>query len=131
MSKFKNIPQINEGKILYGDGIVDDIVLLAVNEIPFVQLEDSTSGDHKPLRSKSITVKKDKDGIHVDVTVKIHFSQSVSDIAFKIQESVRHTVEAMTDFHVANVNVSICDVTFEDKLEENIIETPAQNNENS
>ena len=126
MARFKKTPQINEGKIAYGDGIVDDIVLLAVNEIPYVELEDSNS-QQKQTHSKSIKVRKEKDGIHVDVTVKIHFSQSVSDIAFKIQESVRHTVEAMTEFHVANVNVSICDVTFEDKPEE----TPTQNNENT
>ena len=126
MSRFKKAPQINEGKIAYGDGIVDDIVLLAVSEIPFVELEDSNT-QLKQTHSKSIKVRKEKDGIHVDVTVKIHFSQSVSDIAFKIQESVRHTVEAMTEFHVANVNVSITDVTFEDKSEE----TPVQTNENN
>ncbi len=126
MSRFKKAPQINEGKIAYGDGIVDDIVLLAVSEIPYVELEDSNT-QQKQTHSKSIKVRKEKDGIHVDVTVKIHFSQSVSDIAFKIQESVRHTVEAMTEFHVANVNVSITDVTFEDKSEE----TPVQTNENN
>lgn len=127
MSRFKKVPQINEGKIAYGDGIVDDIVLLAVTEIPYVELEDTNTQQKQQTRSKSIKVRKEKDGIHVDVTVKIHFSQSVSDIAFKIQESVRHTVEAMTEFHVANVNVSISDVTFDDKVEE----TPIQANENN
>lgn len=126
MPRLKKVPQINEGKIAYGDGIVDDIVLLSVNEIPYVELEDSNT-QQKPTRNKSIKVRKEKDGIHVDVVVKIHFSQSVSDIAFKIQESVRHTVEAMTEFHVANVNVSISDVTFEDKSED----LPTQTNENN
>ena len=39
MARFKKVPvSTNEGKIVYGDGIVDGIVLLAINEIPNVEL---------------------------------------------------------------------------------------------
>ena len=54
--------------------------------------------------------------------------QSVSDAAFKIQEAVRHNVEAMTEFHIASVNVHVCGIFFVDKSEEKNI---PQNNENS
>ena len=116
MTRFKKIPQTHEGKIFYGDGIVDGIVLLAVKEIPYVEL--SADAPKKQMRSSAIKVKKEKDGIHVDVVVRIHYSQSVSDTAFKIQEAVRHNVEAMTEYHVACVNVIIRGVTFGDKPEE-------------
>jgi uncharacterized alkaline shock family protein YloU len=115
MARFKKIPQIEEGKIFYSDEIVDNIVLFAVREIPYVTLDDF---DQNQSRSNSIRVRKEKDGIHVEVEVKIHFTQSVSDIAFKIQESIRHTVETMTEHRVASVNVNICGVTFEDKMED-------------
>ena len=114
-----------QNKILYGEGIIDSIVLLAVNEIPFVELDSETPAT-KQAKSNDIRVKKDKDGIHVDVTVKIHYTQCVSDMAFKIQEAIRHSVETMTEFHVSSVNVNINGVTFEDKVEE----IPEQSNTN-
>ena len=126
MARFKKTPQIKEGKIVYGDGIVDGIVLLAVKEIPNVEL--CAEAPKKQMRSSAIKVKKEKDGIHVDVVVKIHYGQSVSDTAFKIQEAVRHNVEAMTEYHVASVNVIIHGVTFEDKTEEAPVQNPTSEN---
>ncbi len=117
MARFKKLPiNKHEGKIVYGDGIVDGIVLLAIQEIPFVELY-VTSPSNK-MSSSAIKVRFEKDGVHVDVTVKIHFSQSVADTSFKIQESVRHNVEAMTEYHVASVNVSICGILFDDIIVE-------------
>ena len=113
MARFKNAPQVHEGKIIYGDNIVSEIVLLAIKEIPNVELDSE-----KPnyfFGANAIKVRNEKDNIHVDVSVKIHFSQSVSDMAFKIQEAVRHTVESMTEYHVASVNVNIVGVIFDDK----------------
>lgn len=118
MARFKKIPQVQEGKVVYGEYIVDHIVLFAVGEIPYVQLQTEASSSKN--RSSAIKVKKEKDGIHVDVTVKIHYTQCVSDTAFKIQEAVRHNIENMTEYRVASVNVNICGVTFDDKLEESI-----------
>ena len=122
MARFKKIPiNTHEGKIVYGDGIIDGIVLLAVQEIPFVKLYANSKGK---MRSNAIRCVKANDGIHVDVVVKIHFSQCVSDMAFRIQESIRHTVEAMTEYHVSSVNVAIRGVMFdEDKIEEKVAAT--------
>ncbi len=114
MPRFNKMPQkTHEGKITYGDGIVDGIVLLALNDIPNVEL--FTPPIHKKMRSKSINVNIEKDGVHIDIVVKTHFSQNVADIAFKIQEAVRHNIEAMTEYHIASVNVIVKGVTFEDK----------------
>lgn len=117
MARFKKLP-INghEGKIIYGDGIVDGIVLLAMREVPNVELFYPVQ-DEK-MTNKSICVSIEKDGVHVDVIVKIHYSQNVSDVAFKIQEAVRYNVEAMTEYHVASVNVDVRGVMFDDKNEE-------------
>ena len=114
MARFKKVPiNTNEGKIVYGDGIVDGIVLLAINEIPNVEL--FSQSNNKKMKNSAISVRKEKDGVHVDVTVKTHFLQSISDVAFKIQETVRHNVEAMTEYHIASVNVIVKGVTFEEK----------------
>ncbi len=113
MARFKKISKNStEGKISYGDGIVDGIVLLALNEIPNVKLYTPSSA--KKMRSKSIKVLLDRDEVHVDVTVVTHFTQSISDVAFKVQEAIRHNVEAMTEYRIASINVNIKGVTFED-----------------
>ena len=73
------------------------------------------------LKHLGVKVKREKDGIHIDITVKIHHTQNVSDTAFKIQESVRHNLESMTEYRAACVNVHISGVDFEDndeKIEE-------------
>lgn len=116
MARFKRIPQVQEGKIIYRDGIIDGIVLLAVKEIQHVKLD---SKEHDSLtKNNAIDVRKEKDGVHIDITVKIHYLQNVSDMAFKIQESVRHNVEAMTEYRIASVNVHISGIYFEDELDE-------------
>ena len=118
MVRFKKLPlKETDGKITYGENIVDGIVLLAVSEIPFVELYYPAS--RKKMTNPSIKVKTEKDGVHVEVMVKVHYTQSISDIAFKIQESIRHNVEAMTEYKIANVNVDVRGVSFKDKPEEN------------
>ena len=118
MARFKKLPiNTNEGKLVYSDNIIDGIVLLAVKEIPFVQLY---AGDiRNKMHSPAVKCSKASDGVHVDVMVKVHFSQSISELAFRIQESVRHNVEAMTEYHIASVNVSIKGVFFDNDKSSN------------
>lgn len=122
MAHFKKLPQReNEGKIIYGDGIVDGIVMLAISELEYVELYNTPS--RGKMRSSAIKVDFDKDGVHVEVAIKIHFSQNVSDMAFKVQEVVRHNVEAMTEYHVAAVNVIVNGVMFNEQP----VITPTEN----
>ena len=109
MVRFKNLPiKENEGKLTYGNEIVDDIVILAVSEIPYVEL--STPTDTNKMSNNSVKVTTDKDGVKVEVVVKVHYTQSISDVAFKIQESIRYNVEAMTEYHISKVNVNVTDI---------------------
>lgn len=115
MARFKKSPiNAHEGRLVCCDCVIDDIVELAVNEIVGVEFDFT----HSVINGNPIKVVFEKDGVHVDVSVKIHFMQSVAEMAFKIQESIRHNVESMTEFHIANVNVIISGVYFEDETEE-------------
>ena len=117
MVRFKKMPiREHEGKIIYGNGIVDGIVLLAIQDIPNVELY--TPAIHKRMNSNSISVTMDKDGVHIDVMVKVHYSQCISEIAFKIQEEIRHNVETMTEYRIANVNVIVKGVIFKELVAE-------------
>lgn len=120
MARIKMFNQAkHEDKITYGDRIVDGIVSVAITEIPYVELYYPSYITPKK-RSKSIRVSIDKGKVDVDVFVKIHFTQSVTDMAFKIQEVVRHSVEAMTEYQIENVNVIVKGVLFDDILTEKI-----------
>lgn len=126
MVRFKNLPvRENEGKLTYGNDIVDGIVILAVNEIPHVELYTPTSP--QKMKNKSVKVFVDKEGVFVEVIVKVHFTQSISEVAFKIQESVRHNVEAMTEYKISAVNVVVNGVSFEDITEDKSVAINTEN----
>ena len=110
VKKFR--PRENRDKLIYGDGIVEGIVLLAVSEIPYAEIYRGVIG--KKSVEDAVKVVIDKQNIEVDVTVSIHYSQSVSDMAFRIQEAVKYNVESMTDYNVLAVNVNVKGVTFEE-----------------
>ena len=105
----------HEDKIVYADGIVDGIVLLAITELPYVELDADLSNIKNA--NKAIKVVLGADGVNVEVKVKIHYSQSVTDVAFKIQEAIRHNIEAMTDYHVQGVNGIVNDVLLTELVE--------------
>ena len=124
MVRFKKFVQKkNEGKITYGDGIIESIISHALKDISHAELYSLNSKD-KPSK-KCVKVNFEKDGVHIEIQVKIHFSQSINDMAFKIQETVRHNIENMTDYHVSSVNVIVKGVITNDV----VIEKPVENSD--
>ena len=95
----------NDGKVSYGSGILTNIITFAVDELNDVCLH------HGPNPIRHVF---DKDGVIVDVDVKINYACNVSEVAFNVQESIRHNVEAMTEYKIMTVNVNVKDVFFDD-----------------
>lgn len=123
MAYFKHIPDGDNGKIIYNRSIVNGIVLLAISEIEGV--EAATAGPVKKRGSKksarrSVKVSYTKSGMDVDVYVKINQNASVSDMAFKIQENIKHNVEAMTEYRLNKINVRVAGVIFDEEQSGNI-----------
>ena len=128
MAKFKKFSQSHEGKVVYSDSIIDGIVYLAISEIPYIEL---MSKERNSLNKNSaISVRKERDLVYVDVSVKINYTLSVSETAFKIQEAIRHSIESMTHYHVENVNVNILDVILDDVNSFNNVQIDNENNTN-
>ncbi len=117
MAYFKHVPEGDNGKIIYNRSIVNGIVLLAISEIEGV--EAATAGSVKKRRGKnakrSVRVTYTKNGMDVDVFVKINQNASVSDMAFKIQENIKHNVEAMTEYRLNKINVRVSGVIFDEE----------------
>jgi uncharacterized alkaline shock family protein YloU len=109
MSNFKLTSNDKQkGKIVYNAGIVQNIVELAVAEVEgTVPAQGKKSG---------ISLFLEKDGIYVDVSVVVKYGYNVPELAYRIQQTVKQSVENMTHFKVAQVDVHIKDVLFVEDL---------------
>lgn len=94
-----------KGKIVYNAGIVHNIVALAVQEVEGAM----------PLQGKKngISLYIEKDGIYADVSVLVKYGYNVPELAYRVQQSVKQSVENMTRYKVAEVDVHVCDVIFD------------------
>ncbi len=97
---------MQKGKITYNSNIVSGIVALAVGEVEGAYLLST--------KNKGIKLNFDKQGIVADISVKVDNTCNVSSLAFKIQQSIKHNVESMTNYKVAKVDVHVQDVNFTD-----------------
>lgn len=93
------------GKVVYNAGIVHNIVALAIAEVEGAL----------PLQGKKngISLYLEKDGIYADVSVVVKYGYNVPELAYRIQQSVKQSVENMTRYKVVKVDVHIQDVLFE------------------
>ena len=92
------------GKVVYNTGIVQNIVALAVAEVEGVI---PTQG-----KKDGVSLYLEKDGVYVDISVVVKYGYNVPDLAYRIQQTVKQSVENMTRYKVAEVNVHIHDVVF-------------------
>lgn len=101
-----NTKDSQSGKVVYNAGIVHNIVALAVAEVEGAVLVQS--------KKSGISLYLEKDGIYVDVSVSVKYGYNVPELAYRIQQSVKQSVENMTKYKVAEVDVHIRDVVFMD-----------------
>ena len=104
-----NTKDKQSGKVVYNAGIVQNIVALAVKEV-----EGASPVDGK---RNGISLYLEKEGIYADVSVVVKYGYNVPELAYRIQQSVKQNVENMTRYKVAEVNVHIQDVIFEESQE--------------
>ena len=113
------------GKVVYNAGIVHDIVVLAIKEVEGAS----------PVVGKrnGISLYIEKDGIYADVSVVVKYGYNVPELAYRIQQSIKQNVENMTHYKVAQVNVHVRDVLFEEvqqEVEKDLAEQQKEQQEN-
>ncbi len=130
MSNFKLTSNNKEnGKVVYSKSILGDIVSNAVAEV------EGIVPNHAGARN-GISFFVEKDGVYVDVSVTVKYGYNVPELAYRVQQSVKQSIENMTNFKVAEVDVHILDVTFdgavavekEEQEEHEEDEDPTENN---
>lgn len=125
MSNFRITSQDKQnGKTVYNADIVQNIAAIAVAEVEGAL---PTQG-----KKKGITLRLERESIYADVSVAVKYGQNVPELAYRIQQSVKQSVENMTRYKVAEVNVHIEDVVFcpvEPVVTAEKVETPEENEE--
>ncbi len=95
-----------KGKVTYNSGIVSGIVALAINEVEGAYLLN--------VKNRGIKLKIEQGGIIADISVKVDSTVNISTLAYKIQQSIKHNVESMTNYKIEKVDVHVQDVNFPD-----------------
>ena len=103
-----NAKDSENGKVVYNAGIVHNIVALAIAEVEGALLVQG--------KRNGISLYLEKDGIYADVSVVVKQGYNVPELAYRIQQSVKQSVENMTKYKVAEVDVHVRDVVFDEAV---------------
>lgn len=97
-------------KVVYNGSIVKGIVTLAISEVDGVTLATDKNSKNK----EGVVVTFVNGNVLADVTVSVRYGLNIPDVAYNIQQSVKHNVEAMTEYKVGSVDVHVVDVLFDE-----------------
>ena len=109
----------NKDNVTYKKKVVMSIVSLATQEINGVASISRNavslikSAFNRNVK-RGIILLFNENNVAIDVFVNVKFGYSVRDVAFRVQENIKSSVESMTEFKVTNVNVHVVGVTFSD-----------------
>ena len=106
-----------EGNVSYKRNVVLSIVNLATQEINGVASLISTAVSRlKRLFNnnyhRGVIIEFVDNAVYVDVFINVLFGFSVRDVAFRVQENIKSSIESMTDFKVEAINVNVTGVVF-------------------
>lgn len=103
--------------VTYKKHVVISIVSLATQEISGIaSISRKSVSALKSALSKNINrgiiVDFENNNAKIDVFVNVKFGCSVKDVAFRVQENIKASVESMTEYKVESVNVHVVGVNF-------------------
>ncbi len=115
----------NDNIVSYRKSVVHSIITLAAKEISGVASLNAGVSFVKRAFSrkffKGIRLEYDKNRVFIDVFLNVYFGYSVNDVAFKVQENIKRSVESMTEYKVDSVNVHVVGVVFDSEQEAAVI----------
>ena len=100
----------NFGQVKISNDVVATIAGLAALEVEGV--ETNTTFTDKILKNNGVKIQIEEEDVSLDVMVMIDYGVSIPEIALKIQENVKNTVETMTGLKVSQVNIHIQGISF-------------------
>ncbi len=119
MSLYKHYKKADDnckGKVAYNEDILISIVGLSISGVEGVKVKYKNNDKSK---LEGVKIISDKDGIQVDVTVDMYYGYNIPEVAYFIQQSIKHNVESMSKFKIASVDVHVDSVEFHDEANKN------------
>ena len=113
----------NFGQVKISNDVVATIAGLAALEVEGV--ETNTTFTDKILKNNGVKIQIEEEEVSLDVMVMIDYGVSIPEIALKIQENVKNTVETMTGLKVSQVNIHVQGISF--KKEKNSLKKGFKN----
>lgn len=114
--------KINEtGRIKIADNVAASIANLAAQEVQGVVKvigSSTTSVFGKKNLAKGVKVNMDEEGTNIELSLVIQHGVNIVKLAEEVQNNVKEAVESMTGIQVKGVDVTISDIIFEEKKEE-------------
>ena len=105
----KNNNSIPSGNVVYNSSIVKSIIMLAVPKVEGVSFDASS----KSASDAIVLEFSGEFNVSVDVTVAVDYGFNIPDVAYNIQQSIKHNVEAMSDYKIDTVDVHVVTVNFD------------------
>jgi len=122
------MPKNKLGEISISDDVIGIIASLTVTEIEGVY---SMSGGFagglanvlgRSDLSRGVKIDKDDDGVKVELYLILEYEYSIPDLAWKIQDKVKRTLEAMIGLNIIEVNIHVQGVNFSESGEKEDID---------
>ncbi|MFT9848047.1 Asp23/Gls24 family envelope stress response protein [Aneurinibacillus sp. REN35] len=117
--------QLELGKIEIAPEVIEVIAHMASSEVTgVIELSSGIVSDfverlgRKNSRGVRVDI-KDKEAT-IDLYIIVEYGQQIPDVAYKVQENVRESIENMTGLTVAHVNVHIVDVILKQEKEKKV-----------
>jgi len=125
-NQYKKWSLVKNNEIVCNKSILLSIISLATKEITGVA--DMDNRLYSRIKDKFCSnyfegakVKVLKDGkLIIDVYIKMYINYNVSEIACKVQENIRSSVNSMLGREIKSINVHVIDVILEDSIKETI-----------
>lgn len=122
------MPNKKIGEISISDDVIGIIASLTVTEIEGVY---SMSGGFagglanvlgRSDLSRGVKIDKDDNEVKVELYLILEYEYSIPDLAWKIQDKVKRTLEAMTGLNIIEVNIHVQGVNFPESEEKEEID---------
>ena len=110
-----------KGKVEIDRDILLSIINLAAKEINGVE---SLTNAEMPLmrklakkKSEGVNIKFDLNGaLNVDVYIRVYIGYSVPDIAYRVQENIKNSLNSMVGIKPGKINVHVCGVAVDEEI---------------
>ena len=106
----------NFGQVKISNDVIATIAGFAALEVEGVST--LTTFTDKILKNNGVKIQIEEEEVSLDVMVTIEYGMTISEIAYKVQENIKNTVETMTGLNVSQVNIHVQGINFKKEKSE-------------